>query len=269
MMQPQALAPLLSQVRALAREAGRAILATQIGAGDVEAKADGSPVTRADLASEKVILAGLEALRPRFPIVSEESDRERVDAAAVSTYWLVDPLDGTKEFLKGLPEYTVNIALVHANMPVLGVIHVPPTDRLYEAAQGLGVRRYDGDSGPRDVKPRRVDRPERAVVSRSHLSPETQRFIEALGITDCVPFGSSLKLCAVAEGTADVYPRLGPIRLWDTAAGAAIAREAGCAVVDLAGQPLAYDLAAGLTHAGLLVCAPGGCLEACTQALAE
>jgi 3'(2'), 5'-bisphosphate nucleotidase len=150
---------------------------------------------------------------------------------------------------------------------VLGVIHVPPVDRLYEAAHGLGARRFDGDSGSRDLQPRRLERPERAVVSRSHLSPETQRFVDALGIRECLPFGSSLKLCAVAEGAADVYPRLSPIRLWDTAAGAAIAREAGCAVVDLDGRPLAYDLSAGLTHAGLVVCAPGGCLEVCVQVL--
>jgi 3'(2'), 5'-bisphosphate nucleotidase len=267
-IEPLPFAPLLAQVRALAREAGRAILATRIGAGDIEEKSDGSPVTQADLASERVILAGLEALRPRFPIVSEENDRERVDAASVSTYWLVDPLDGTKEFIKGLPEYTVNIALVHRGEPVLGVIHVPPVDRLYDAARGLGARRHDGDRGARSITPRRVDRPERAVVSRSHLSPETQRFVEVLKIRECLPAGSSLKLCAVAEGAADVYPRLGPIRLWDTAAGAAIAREAGCAVVDLHGQPLTYDLAAGLTHAGLLVCSPGACLDECLRALA-
>jgi 3'(2'), 5'-bisphosphate nucleotidase len=266
-IEPLPLAPLLSQVRVLAREAGRAILSTRLAAGDVEKKSDGSPVTRADLASEKVILAGLEALRPRFPIVSEESDRERVDAAAVSTYWLVDPLDGTKEFLKGVPEYTVNIALIHSHEPVLGVVYVPPSDRLFEAARGLGARSYDANGSVRALSPAPVERPRKAVVSRSHLSPETQRFIDALGVGECLPAGSSLKLCAVAEGAADVYPRLGPIRLWDTAAGAAVAREAGCAVVDLAGQPLRYDLGAGLVHAGLLVCAPGGCLAACLAAL--
>ncbi len=265
-MGPMAFDALLGRVRTIARAAGQAILDTQGGAADVEHKDDGSPVTRADLASERVILEGLATLSPRFPIVSEENDRERLDAAAVSTYWLVDPLDGTKEFIKGLPEYTVNIALIHECAPVLGVIHVPPIDRLYAAAQGMGARRYEGGHETL-LHPRRVARPESAVVSRSHLSSETQGFLTRLGIKTCLPSGSSLKMCAVAEGSADVYPRLGPTRLWDTAAGAAIAREAGCAVVDLEGRPLAYDLAVGLTHAGFLVCAPGGCVEACVAAL--
>ena len=266
MSDPVLLTPLLARVRVLAREAGRAILDTRMDADSVQNKDDGSPVTRADLAAERVILEGLEALRPRFPIVSEESDCERVAAASATTYWLVDPLDGTKEFVKGLPEYTVNIALIHAGEPVLGVIHVPPVDRLFEATRGSGARCYDRDT-VRTLAPRPVAAPQRAVVSRSHLSPETERLLDALGIRERLPSGSSLKMCAVAEGTADVYPRLGPTRLWDTAAGTAIAREAGCAVVDLAGQPLRYDLAAGLTHSGFLVCAPGTCLDACVRAL--
>jgi 3'(2'), 5'-bisphosphate nucleotidase len=265
-MGPVAFAALLGRVRTIALAAGQAILETQVGAVDIEHKDDGSPVTHADLASERVILEGLATLSPRLPIVSEEDDRECLDAAAVSTYWLVDPLDGTKEFIKGLPEYTVNIALVHECVPVLGVIYVPPDGRLYAAAQGEGARRYE--SGHETLLyPRCVVRPESAVVSRSHLSPETEGFLKRLGIQRCIPSGSSLKMCAVAEGSADVYPRLGPTRLWDTAAGAAIAREAGCDVVDLAGQPLAYDLARGLTHAGFLVCAPGGGLAACVETL--
>jgi 3'(2'), 5'-bisphosphate nucleotidase len=266
-MGPVAFGALLGRVRTIARAAGQAILETQGGAADVAHKDDGSPVTRADLASERVILDGLATLSPRFPIVSEENDRERLEAGAVSTYWLVDPLDGTKEFIRGLPEYTVNVALIHERVPVLGVIHVPPVDRLYAAAQGSGARRYEGGHETL-LQPRRVARPESAVVSRSHLSPETEDFLARLGIQTCLPSGSSLKLCAVAEGSADVYPRLGPTRLWDTAAGAAIAREAGCEVVDLAGRPLAYDLAAGLIHPGFLVCAPGGCVDVCVAALA-
>jgi 3'(2'), 5'-bisphosphate nucleotidase len=265
-MGPVALGALLDRVRTIALAAGQAIIETQVGAADIEHKDDGSPVTRADLASERVIIEGLAALSPRFPIVSEEDDRECLDAAAVSTYWLVDPLDGTREFIKGLPEYTVNVALVHECVPVLGVIYVPPVGRLYAAAQGGGAWRYEGGHETL-LHPRDVARPQSAVVSRSHLSPETAGLLKNLGIETCLPSGSSLKMCAVAEGSADVYPRLGPTRLWDTAAGAAIAREAGCDVVDLAGQPLAYDLARGLTHAGFLVCAPGGCLAACVEAL--
>jgi len=263
---PLPLATLLPRVRTMAREAGHAILDTRLTHGDVEEKSDGSPVTRADLASERVILAGLEELRPRFPIVSEESDTERPEAARAETYWLVDPLDGTKEFIKGLPEYTVNIALVHNGEPLLGVIYVPPLDALYEAARGASARCLQrGRQLP--LTPAPVQRPERAVVSRSHLSPETANLLGRLGIATRIPSGSSLKMCAVAEGRADLYPRLGPTRLWDTAAGTAIAREAGCAVVDLEGQPLSYDLAGGLTHAGFIVAAPGIDIAACIAAI--
>jgi 3'(2'), 5'-bisphosphate nucleotidase len=257
---------LLGPVAEIARRAGEAILATRMGDGDVAHKDDGSPVTRADLAAQEVIIAGLRALEPDVPIVSEEDDCH-VLPAGTSVYWLVDPLDGTKEFLKGLPEYTVNIALVVDGEPVLGVIAVPPAGRLYVAARGHGASRIEaGRAEP--LAPRAVDRPRSAVVSRSHLSAETEGFLARLGIVEAVSRGSSLKLCAVAEGVADIYPRLGPTRLWDTAAGTAIARESGCAVVDLNGRPLRYDVAGGLTHAGFLACAPGGCLAVCTEALA-
>jgi 3'(2'), 5'-bisphosphate nucleotidase len=267
-MDDRRLAQLVDEVGVLARRAGEAILATRLGAGDVAAKADGSPVTQADLASERVILAGLTAIEPRLPIVSEEGDVERALASAGRLFWLVDPLDGTKEFVKGLPEYTVNIALVEDGQPILGAIHVPPIDCLYIAARGLGARRIEAGGTTTPLRPSAVARPKRAVTSRSHLSPETESFLKRLGITETSPRGSSLKICAVAEGQADVYPRLGPIRLWDTAAGAAIAREAGCAVLDLSGAPLNYDPARGLTHTGLVVCAPGACLDLCLRALA-
>jgi 3'(2'), 5'-bisphosphate nucleotidase len=259
------LAELLEPVAQIVRRAGQAILANVPGPDDVAHKADGSPVTRADLAAETVILRGLKELEPGVPIVSEEGDLQALPVGS-KTYWLVDPLDGTKEFLKGLPEYTVNIALVHEGEPVLGVIGIPPLDELYMAARGQGARKVaNGNVVP--LTARAVERPRTAVVSRSHLSPETETLLARLGISEVVPRGSSLKMCAVAEGVADFYPRLGPTCLWDTAAGAAIAREAGCAVVDLAAQPLRYDLSAGLKHAGFLVTAPGGCLAACAQHL--
>jgi 3'(2'), 5'-bisphosphate nucleotidase len=261
------LATLLGAVEGLARRAGAAILATRVDSADVERKDDGSPVTRADRAADEVLVSGLRALAPGICVVSEEGDVERAVAAADAAYWLVDPLDGTKEFLKGLPEYTVNVALVEEGIPVLGVVYVPPADRLYAAARGLGARRSDA-AGTTPLTAARVERPRSAVVSRSHLSPETEALLQALEIADTTPRGSSLKICAVAEGAADIYPRLGPTRLWDTAAGAAVALEAGCAVIDLYGEPLRYDLASGLTHAGFLVSAPGPCLDACLKALA-
>lgn len=262
------LAALLDAVGQLARRAGDAILATRIGSGDVERKEDGSPVTRADRAADEVLDSGLRALAPDIPVISEEGDLDRAVAAADRAFWLVDPLDGTKEFLKGLPEYTVNVALVEEGVPVLGVVYVPPAERLYLAARGIGARREDS-RGVAALSAALVERPRRAVVSRSHLSAETKKLLLALGIEETTPRGSSLKICAVAEGATDIYPRLGPTRLWDTAAGAAVALEAGCAVIDLSGRPLRYDLAAGLTHAGFLVSAPGPCLDACLRALAS
>jgi 3'(2'), 5'-bisphosphate nucleotidase len=268
MMDARQLAGLIDQVGALARQAGQAILDTRVESADVESKADGSPVTRADLASERVILAGLAALSPPLPVVSEEGDVPQAVAGAGNLFWLVDPLDGTKEFIKGLPEYTVNIALVEDGTPILGAIHVPPQDRLYVAARGLGARRIDA-SGTTALHAAKVDELRSAVASRSHLSPETVRLLSRLGINETTPRGSSLKICAVAEGAAHVYPRLGPTCLWDTAAGTAVAREAGCAVIDLTGQPLRYDLGSGIKRDGFVVCAPGKGLEACQRALAE
>jgi 3'(2'), 5'-bisphosphate nucleotidase len=261
------LATLLREVGLLVRRAGQAIEAVRGGPLDTQEKADGSPVTRADRAAEAVLAEGLRDLLPGVAVVSEEGDVEAALTGAGSTYWLVDPLDGTKEFLKGLPEYTVNVALVEAGMPVLGAIQVPPTDTLYLAARGQGAQRQDA-RGETRLLAAPVAHPRRAVVSRSHLSPETSALLARLGVTEAVPRGSSLKMCAVAEGAADLYPRLGPTRLWDTAAGAAIAAEAGCDVVALDGRPLRYDLADGLLRPGFLVSAPGGVCQACLRALA-
>ena len=257
---------MLDAVSALARRAGDAILDAARTGNEVEHKADGSPVTRADRAAHEVLFAGLRELDPEHTVVSEEGDVEESAGAAGSVYWLVDPLDGTKEFIAGRPEYTVNVALVERGVPILGVIQVPVNGRLYLGARGHGARLVDGGvESP--LAPPRVDRPRTAVVSRSHLTPPTEEFLARLGITETTPCGSSLKICAVAEGVADVYPRFGPTCLWDTAAGTGIATAAGCAVVDLGGQPLRYDPADGLKHPGFLVAAPGGCLEACLPAL--
>jgi 3'(2'), 5'-bisphosphate nucleotidase len=260
------LSVLVEEVGHLARQAGEAILATVRSGNEVEEKADGSPVTRADRAAHDVLLAGLRELDPEHVVVSEEGDVEATTHAAGPVYWLVDPLDGTKEFIAGRPEYTVNVALVEAGVPILGVIQVPVSGRLYLGARGLGARLVDeGRETP--LAPARVDQPKRAVVSRSHLTPPTEDFLARLGITETTRFGSSLKICAVAEGVADVYPRFGPTCLWDTAAGTAIATAAGCSVVDLEGRPLRYDPAHGIKHPGFLIAAPGGCLETCLPAL--
>jgi 3'(2'), 5'-bisphosphate nucleotidase len=265
-MDPARLAALLEDVGRLARRAGEAIEAVRGGPLDTEQKSDGSPVTRADRTAEAILVQGLSARLPGVAVISEEGDAEAAAAAAGSRYWLVDPLDGTKEFLKGLLDYTVNVALVEEGVPVLGAIHVPATDCLYLAARGLGARRLDA-RGETRLQPAPVAEPRRAVVSRSHLSTATSALLARLGVTETIPRGSSLKLCAVAEGAADLYPRLGPTWLWDTAAGTAIAAEAGCAVVGLDGRPLRYGLADGLLCPGFLVMAPGNGQEACLRAL--
>ena len=266
-MESARLGALLAEVASLVRRAGQAIEAVGEGPLDTREKADGSPVTRADRASEAVLVAGLHDLLQGVAVVSEEGDVEQAVAAAGSSYWLVDPLVGTKQFVKGLPEFTVNVALVDAGVSILGAVFVPAAGALYLAARGLGARRQDA-RGETRLQAAPVAHPRRAVVSRSHLTPETGVLLSRLGITETVSRGSSLKMCAVAEGSADVYPRLGPTMLWDTAAGAAVAAEAGCDVVALDGRPLRYNLAAGLKHPGFLVCAPGGGLQACLRALA-
>ncbi|MCP4378489.1 MAG: 3'(2'),5'-bisphosphate nucleotidase CysQ [bacterium] len=256
-MDQQLLSELLDKIRPLAQAAGKAIL--QIASEDigVTEKSDGSPLTRADLASHQTIQAGLSEIEPEFPILSEEGDLDNIGDQEWGTYWCVDPLDGTKEFVKGLTDYTVNIALVKDNKPILGVIDIPAAGVTYLAAEGLGAWKIAGDTPAVQITTSKCAKPVSAVVSRSHLDTETEQFLEKLGITNAIPHGSSLKICAVADGTADIYPRFGPTCLWDTAAGAAIAIEAGCVVVDLSGDNLIYDPSRNIKHAGFIV-SPAG-----------
>ena len=243
---------LLEPVKAMSVVAGKAILAVSLDSADVTAKEDGSPLTRADTASHEVIAAELDKLDPAFPVLSEEGDLT-VEPGAWDVYWCVDPLDGTKEFVKGLGEYTVNIALVARGKPVLGVIYVPAQDVLYFAAAGLGAWKQSSDGSVDRIAPSGRTAPQTAVVSRSHLSAETEEFLERLNVNDRISHGSSLKICAVAEGSADIYPRHGPTCLWDTAAGTAIATEAGCKVIDLAGEDLRFAPAEGIKQSGFIV----------------
>jgi 3'(2'), 5'-bisphosphate nucleotidase len=252
-MEHELLTELLDKIRPIAQDAGKAIL--QISAEDigVTEKSDGSPLTRADLAAHRTIQAGLSKLKPIFPILSEEGDLDNIEAQDWGVYWCVDPLDGTKEFVKGLTDYTVNIALVKDRRPILGVIDIPATGVTYWAGQGLGAWRCQRDGEAEQIAPSTRTKPTSAVVSRSHLDTETEQFIAKLGITNVVPHGSSLKICAVADGTSDIYPRFGPTCLWDTAAGAAIAIEAGCSIVDLAGNDLLYNPIGNIKHYGFIV----------------
>ena len=260
-MDHDALSALLAPVREIAQAAGRAIMPIYARGAAVTTKADGSPLTEADLAANEVIQSGLSTSGLGLPVVSEESDPDAAIAGAPETYWLVDPLDGTKEFVKGLDEFTVNIALVEKGTPILGVVCAPVVDLTYYAAKGVGAWRVSQESAAQRITASQRERPATAVVSRSHLDASTEAFLERLGVSEVIRRGSSLKLCAVADGQADIYPRSGPTCLWDTAAGAAVAREAGCRVVDWHGDDLSYDLTRGLKHSGFIAYSAGLHLE--------
>lgn len=230
----------------IAVRAGRAILRVRETGASPRYKADGSPVTAADFEADEIIRHCLERNVPEFPVITEETctaasftDAER--------FILVDPLDGTKEFIQGTPEFTVNIALIEHRMPVVGAVYAPALRRLYVGglnAYRLEVADRDADLSFSGMRPIEVKRPPeagwRVVVSRSHLDPATRQWIERHTVSELKPSGSSLKFCAVAEGEADVYPRLAPTMEWDTAAGHAVLLAAGGCVTDHDGQPMQY-----------------------------
>lgn len=228
----------------LARVAGDAILAIY-NSDDckVEAKADNSPLTAADMASHHAIVDGLQALTPDIPVLSEESaSLPYSERSGWSVYWLVDPLDGTREFIKRNGEFTVNIALIEDGVPVLGVVYVPVTGTTYLGCRGLGAFKQAGDGTRAPIQVRtQVGAPVMVVGSRSHRGDSLVSFLERLGEHEMVGMGSSLKLCLVAEGVADIYPRLGPTSEWDTAAAQCVVEQAGGHVTDTDMQPLRYN----------------------------
>lgn len=227
----------------IARDAGRAILDVYEREFSVVHKEDRSPLTEADRAAHEIICARLEALTPDVPVLSEESAKVDYEKrAGWKRFWLVDPLDGTKEFINRNGEFTVNIALIEGHRPVLGVVYVPVTGLTYFAAAGHGAFRQKGECEVEAVHARRYqgDKP-MIVASRSHAGPETEAFLKNVGEHDVVSMGSALKLCLVAQGTADVYPRLGPTMEWDTAAAQCVVEAAGGRVTDLRRQPLTYN----------------------------
>jgi 3'(2'), 5'-bisphosphate nucleotidase len=235
----------------LAREAGHAIIeiydrhktdVSEIPSALVTQKADQSPLTLADLASHQVIGAGLRKLTPGIPVVSEEDSESLVYRVGSGDFWLVDPLDGTKEFLARNGEFTVNIALIRDGEPVWGVVFAPVLDLMYWGGMGQGAFREDGGMVEAIHVSAAVSAGGRyrVVASKSHLNEETSNFIVRLGPADLVQAGSSLKFCRIAEGAADVYPRLAPTCEWDTAAAQAVVEGAGGLVTDLAGVRLRY-----------------------------
>lgn len=233
----------LEQAISLAREAGRRIMDIYETDFRVGSKPDDSPLTAADLAAHHCLAEGLDALRPQYPVLSEESaEIDATERAQWDTYWLIDPLDGTKEFIKRNGEFTVNIALIHKHQPVLGVVYAPAKDLCYFASEGCGAYRRTGTESPASIRvtstaPATV----RVVGSRSHATIALSLYLSRLGEHALVSIGSSLKLCLIAEGTADLYPRLGLTSEWDTAAAHCVVKEAGGEVVDLTGEPLSYN----------------------------
>lgn len=236
-------AALLPAVIEIARQAAKAILEVYEGDFAVEHKDDRSPLTAADRAAHAVIAVGLTALAPQWPILSEESDSiPYAQRRAWQRYWLVDPLDGTREFVKRNGEFTINIALIDGGRPRLGVVQVPVRGEVYAAAEGVGAFHIAGDGARRALRVSRYDGgPLRVVASRSHASPELATLLQALPGHLIVPIGSSLKICLVAAGEADFYPRHGPTSEWDTAAAQCVLEQAGGKLTDFTLQPLRYN----------------------------
>lgn len=248
---------LLNEARNIAREAGGAIMEVYGTRFATMEKDDRSPVTEADLAAHRIISARLGELAPELPLLSEEG-REVTFAERQGwpAYWLVDPLDGTREFVKRNGEFTVNIALILHHQPLLGVVWSPVLERMYSGARNLGAFRETSASSrtPIQVARQLPEQTPRVVGSRSHGNERMQIALQRLGPHELIPMGSSLKLCLVAEGAADLYPRLGPTSEWDTAAAHAIVTAAGGHVVDLSGRELSYNTKESLLNPEFLVC---------------
>ena len=231
-----------------AREAGEAILHIVRRGFEVERKRDTSPVTEADRAAELIILAALAKAAPGVPVIAEEEVAAGRIPAHGDTYFLVDPLDGTKEFVRGGDDYTVNIGLIAEGVPLLGAVYAPATDTLHAGLVGEGAWMVDG-AGRRDIRVRERGEQLVAVASKSHFNQPTADYLaEAAGECGYLAIGSSLKFCVVADGRADIYPRLSPTSEWDTAAGHAVLLAAGGRVDGPDGRPLAYGKRAFLNR---------------------
>jgi 3'(2'), 5'-bisphosphate nucleotidase len=235
----------MQQLVDIAKQAGAAIMEIyRSGDTGETSKADNSPLTLADLAAHRTIVDALTTLTPEIPILSEEAANiPYAERAQWKRYWLVDPLDGTKEFIKRNGEFTVNIALIENGEPVMGVVYAPVLDICYSGARGAGAFMQRGNTAtqPITVKPHTAGGPIKVVASRSHSDARTEALLKQLGDHQCISMGSSLKLCLVAEGAAHFYPRLGPTMEWDTAAAHGVVNAAGGIVCDMEGKELRYN----------------------------
>ena len=234
---------LLGPAIEIAKQAGRRIMEIYESGFSVEHKEDQTPLTEADTAAHQIIDTGLRALTPDIPILSEESaDIPYAERTRWPRYWLVDPLDGTREFIKRNGEFTVNIALVDGQEAVLGIVYAPVLGIYYYACRGQGAYKRDAMNEPVRIHVR--ERQEGRIIvagSRSHRGGSLDEFLAKLGDYELIPMGSALKSCLVAEGKADIYPRLGPTSEWDTAAAQCVVEEAGGHITDTATRPLRYN----------------------------
>ncbi|QXM23460.1 3'(2'),5'-bisphosphate nucleotidase CysQ [Elioraea tepida] len=238
---PSDTSALLALAERLARDAARVVMAVRSCGAAVETKADATPVTEADRAAERLILAGLRAATPEIPVVAEEAVAEGRDPGPASRFWLVDPLDGTREFAAGRPEFAVNIGLVEAGRPVVGAVALPAFGEVFGGIVGVGAWKEDA-SGRRPIAARRVPAAGPVVFASRHHGDDQRivAFAEAHRAARVVHAGSALKFCRVAEGVADLYPRFGATMEWDTAAPQAIVEAAGGSVTTAGGAPLRY-----------------------------
>lgn len=249
---------LLNDVISLAKQAGNQILTIYQSNFTVEYKTDKSPITVADLASHECICQGLRHLTPDLPILSEESVPIAFKKRRLwEKYWLIDPLDGTKEFLEKNGEFTINIALIEQHKPSLGVIFVPSTNICYFASKGLGAYKQIGQTQPKLMHSPAWDEEKTvtAVVSRRHGMEKLKEFLAQFPSLNLLYCGSALKFCWLAEGLADIYPRFSPTFEWDTGAGQCILNEVGGLIMDSTGQELQYNRTASLQTANFLAVA--------------
>jgi 3'(2'), 5'-bisphosphate nucleotidase len=233
---------LAEQLMPIVARAGEAIMKVYDGEFSVQHKLDHSPLTQADLESQRVIVEGLTRITPDIPILSEESAQAPwAERRGWRELWVVDPLDGTREFVKRNGEFTINIALIVEHEPLLGIVAAPARRVLYWGAAGAGAFRRSADAPQIKIQVAPPQRPIRVVGSRSHASSRTEAYLATLGRHVTVGVGSSLKFCMVAEGNADLYVRFGPTSEWDTAAGQALLEAAGGQVTRLDGHRLRYN----------------------------
>ena len=231
---------LIDDLIACTREAGVAAMDIYDRDIAVSHKADSSPVTEADLTVDHILYNAISKAWPHIPIVTEERAASHDPSACGSRFFLIDPIDGTKEFIRKTGEFTINVALIENGEPVAGIVYAPAVDRLFVGQKGFGAREIGKSGSPAQIAVRSCAPRKTAVASRSHLTKETESFIEANKIENCVNAGSSLKFCLVAAGEADIYPRFGPTMEWDTAAGHAVLAAAGGRVLTCDGAPLSY-----------------------------